>query len=67
MADQASASGYGKSAAAVGAGAASTILAYIVEQVIEHPLPAEQVAAVQTLITLGAVYLTPHSAVGGGS
>lgn len=58
-------SGFGKSVAAVGAGSLSVIVVYIVNQMIVHPLPAEITAAIQTLITTLAVYLTPHDAIGG--
>lgn len=67
MADQPSNTGYGKSVAAVAAGAISTIGGYAFQQATGHPLPAEIVGSVQTLLTLAAVYFTPHSAVGGGS
>lgn len=58
--------GVSKSVAAVAAGALSTIIAWAIEQVTGHPLPAEIVGSAQTLLTLGAVYFTPHS-LGGGS
>lgn len=53
--------GYGKSIAAVAAGAVSTLVIYIIQGMIGHSLPADVAAAVQTLITTGAVYLTPHT------
>ena len=57
--------GYGKSLAAIAAGAVSTIVIYIIDAVLKAKgigaLPADIVAAVQTLITTGAVYLTPHN------
>jgi len=56
--------GNGKSIAAIAAGAASTILIYVANTAMKHyggdPLPQEIVAAVQTLLTAGAVYFTPH-------
>ena len=52
--------GNNKAYAATAAGFASTILVYILDQVIPHPLPPEIVAAVQGLITIAAVYFTPH-------
>lgn len=53
--------GSGKAVAATAAGAIATIAVYTIDQVIGHPLPPEIVAAGQTLITLAAVYFTPHS------
>lgn len=52
--------GSNKAIASIASGAASVIVVYIVNQVIPHPLPAEIVAAVQTLLTTLAVWLTPH-------
>jgi len=57
-------SGYGKSIAAVLAGSGSTIVVYIINQVLAKysmpPLPAEITAAIQTLLTTGAVYYSPQ-------
>lgn len=58
--------GYGKSIAAVLAGAVATIAIYIVEQWSGHPLPAEITNSIQTVFTAGAVFLTPHTLAGGG-
>ena len=51
-----------KAYAATAAGSLSTILVYVVDQFMPHPLPPEIVAAVQTLVTVAAVYFTPHGA-----
>lgn len=60
--------GIGKATAATAAGALSIILVWVVNQVLQAKgltvLPAEIVAAVQTLVTVAAVYFTPHG--GGG-
>ena len=58
--------GSGKSIAAIAAGALSTIIIYIINQVTGHPLPAEICAAVQTLVMTAAVWATPHN-LGAGS
>ena len=56
--------GLGKSMAAVAAGALSTIIIYILDMILKKEgmdaLPAGIEAAVQTLITTVAVYITPH-------
>lgn len=52
--------GMNKAVASIASGAASVIAIYIINQVIPHPLPAEIVAAVQTLVTSLAVWLVPH-------
>lgn len=52
--------GANKSLAAGAAGAAMIIVAYIVNEVFKVQLPAEVIAAGQTLVTLAAVYFTPH-------
>lgn len=46
-------------AAGVG-GALAVVLTYIVDQLIPHPLPPEIVAAVQTIVVTGLVWLVPH-------
>jgi hypothetical protein len=58
--------GNAKAIGAVLAGAFATILVYVLDQFLTTPLPADIVAAVQTVLTVGVVYFTPHS-VGGGS
>lgn len=57
---QAPQSGNNKAYAATAAGFASTIIVYIVDQFLPHPLPPEIVAALQGLVTIAAVYFTPH-------
>lgn len=57
--------GYGKSVAAVASGALATIVIWVVDQFLPTPMPPEISAAVQTLFTTAAVFLTPHTAVGG--
>jgi tetrahydromethanopterin S-methyltransferase subunit E len=52
--------GYGKAVAATAAACLSTILVYVLDQFLKAPLPAEMVAAIQGLLTVGAVYFTPH-------
>lgn len=52
--------GNNKAYAALAAGAASTIIVYVIDQFLPHPLPPEIVAAVQTLVGAGAVWMTPH-------
>lgn len=52
--------GNNKAWAATAAGFASTIIVYIIDQFMPHPLPPEIVAAVQGLTTIAAVYYTPH-------
>jgi tetrahydromethanopterin S-methyltransferase subunit E len=52
--------GYGKAIAATAAACVSTILVYVIDQFLKAPLPAEMVAAIQGLLTVGAVYFTPH-------
>lgn len=59
------ATGYGKSMAAVAAGALATIVVWVVDQFLPSAMPPEISAAVQTLFTAGAVFLTPHN-LGGG-
>ena len=61
------ANGYGKSVAALVAGAVTTLGVYIIEQSLGHPLPAEITNAAQVIITAVAVYVVPHTAVGSGS
>ena len=58
--------GFGKSVAAVVAGAATPGVVDLINQFMPQPLPAEITDAIQTLITAAAVYYTPHDAVGGG-
>ncbi len=55
-----SSDGYGKSYAAGAAGAVATIIAFAYQKFSGGPLPAEIVAAVQTLVTAAAVFLTPQ-------
>lgn len=58
--------GSGKSLAAIGAGALTTIITGALDSyVLPHPLTPELVAAIQTVVTLAAVYFTPHNLVGG--
>ncbi|HYM33428.1 MAG TPA: hypothetical protein VEU47_19165 [Candidatus Cybelea sp.] len=52
--------GNNKAYAAIAAGALSTIVIYVVDQFLKSPLPPEICAAVQTLLSTAAVYLTPH-------
>lgn len=56
--------GNNKAYAAIAAGAASTILVWGIDLVLGHysipSMPAEIVAAVQTLLSTAAVYFTPH-------
>lgn len=56
------ATGYGKAIAATAAACLSTIIVYVLDQFLKAPLPAEMVAAIQGLLTVGAVYFTPHDA-----
>ena len=58
--------GYGKSIAAGVAGAVATIAIYVIEQWSGHALPAEITTAIQTVITVGAVFVTPRTLTGGG-
>lgn len=58
--------GYGKSMAAVAAGALATIVIWVIDQFLPTPMPAEISAAVQTLLTTAAVFLTPHDFGSGG-
>lgn len=52
--------GYAKAIVASMAGAIVTLVTVVWNQYAPHPLPAEAVAALQTLVTGGAVLLTPH-------
>lgn len=58
--------GVAKTVGAVLAGSLATIIVYVVDQFLPHPLPPEIASAVQAVFTVGVVYFTPHS-VGGGS
>jgi hypothetical protein len=53
--------GYGKSLAAVFAGAVSTIVIWVLKMKMgADQVPAEIAGAIQTLITTGAVFFTPQ-------
>ncbi len=56
-----SAAGYGKMYAAGLAGAATTVIVYIIDQFTKTPLPPEIVASCQTLIVGAAVFFAPHA------
>lgn len=60
--------GYGKVVAAGAAGAVTIVLTWVLDTFVipGHPIPAEVGDALTTLIATGAVYWTPHDAVGGG-
>jgi hypothetical protein len=57
----ATSSGYAKMGAAALAGAITTVLVYAVDQFLRTPVPAEVVAALQTIVTTFVVWATPHS------
>ena len=52
--------GNNKAVAAVLSGAVCTIAVYIIDQFLKTPLPAEIVAALQTIVTTGLVWFVPH-------
>ena len=56
--------GYGKAIVASIAGACVTLVVAVWNQYAPHPLPAEAVASLQTIVTGLAVLLTPHNLFG---
>ena len=52
--------GNNKAYAAIIAGAATTIIVYAVDAIAKTTMPPDIVAAIQTLVTVAAVYFTPH-------
>lgn len=52
--------GNNKAYAAMFAGSATTIIVYAVDAIAKTTMPPDIVAAIQTLVTLAAVYFTPH-------
>ncbi len=59
--------GYGKSTAAVLAGAIVTIIVWALDTFTTVKLSVEVAGAIQTVITTVAVFFVPHTAVGGSS
>lgn len=57
--------GSGKSLAAVAAGALSTLILGIINHYAPTLLTPAMNGAIQTLVTVAAVYWTPHNIVGG--
>src|SRR5260221_13018553 len=52
--------GINKAIAAGLAGAASTIIIFVINRYSQPPLPAEIGQAIQTLLTIAGVYFVPH-------